>query len=416
MRRLVALLALVVAPGAQAQESPMVTVEITPQEILVGESAQLRVTVLVPTWFSTPPEYPSLELANAITRLPPDSAYPTSQRVGRDTWSGIVRNYRVYPLLGASYRLTDSAIRVSYADPGSEPITVDVDVPDIVFRGVVPEGAESLDPYVAGRNFTLSRETDRSLDDLEAGDALVVRYTAELDGLPAMFIPPLAPDVASPGVSVYADEPVIEDADPARRAETVTLVFDAGGEFSLPGLGIEWWNTADSRIETASVAPLSLAVAGPPAAPAAEEPASTDWRTTAILVIVAGLLVVAYRRVLPRIRARASAARAARLHSEQLAFRQVQAALRDGEPRAAHRHLLTWLDRIAPGCDVREFARRFGGPELEAQASELIAVLYAASSAAPDLDALAEGLARARHNCLRGGTTASATALGPLNP
>ena len=194
MKRLImAVSVLLLGSGVAAQDEPVVTAEITPQEIGVGESAQLRVTVLVPTWFPTPPVFPSFELSNAITRLPPDSSFPTSQRVGGNTWSGIVRNYQVYPLIGASYRLSDQAITVTYANPGSDPIIVDVAVPDIIFRGVVPDGAEDIDPYIAGSNFTIRREVDGELDSLGTGDAIVVRYVAELEGLPAMFIPPLAP-------------------------------------------------------------------------------------------------------------------------------------------------------------------------------------------------------------------------------
>ena len=54
---------------------------------------------------------------------------------------------------------------------------------------------------------------------------------AEIDGLPAIFLPSLAPALDFDGVSVYADEPRVQDGTPARRSERLTLVFEAGGEF-----------------------------------------------------------------------------------------------------------------------------------------------------------------------------------------
>ena len=250
--RLAALLVLVLAMAGNsvAQEQPIVRVEVTPDTVNVGESVQVRVTVLVPTWFTRPPTYPSFELANAITRLPPDSSFPTSERVGQDTWSGIIRDYRIYPLVGATYRFSGKTIEVSYAQPGAAAIRTAVTVPDIVFRGEVPAGAEGLSPYIAGTSLDLSLDVDGDTTGLEAGDALVLRYTAELQGLPAIFLPPLAPDLEFAGVSVYADVPDVEDGDVARRSEKVTLVFDAGGEFSIPGKELSFWNTQSQSIET----------------------------------------------------------------------------------------------------------------------------------------------------------------------
>ena len=183
MRRwLTCCLLLVVLPAWAATE-PVVRVAVMPDTVRVGEAAELQVTVLVPTWFTKPPVYPSFELANAITRLPPDSSYPTSERVGRETWSGIVRSYRVWPLLDARYRISGETLTVTFANPGAAPVTAEVEVPEIVLRGIVPDGAAELDPYIAGRSLKLSLEVEGDISGLEAGDALVLTYRAELDGI-----------------------------------------------------------------------------------------------------------------------------------------------------------------------------------------------------------------------------------------
>jgi len=74
------LLYLLALTGTAAAQEPQVRAAITPGAVSVGEPARLTVTVLVPTWFTSPPTYPSLDLANAVTRLPPDSSYPTRAR------------------------------------------------------------------------------------------------------------------------------------------------------------------------------------------------------------------------------------------------------------------------------------------------------------------------------------------------
>jgi hypothetical protein len=231
----VLILALATSATALAQGQPIVRAEVSPDTVNVGESAELTITVLVPTWFTRPSIYPSFELTNAITRLPADSSYNIRERIGNESWSGIVRTYEIYPLLGATYRLSGLSVEVTYANPGGDPRTTAVKIPEVAIRGRVPAGAEALDPYIAGQSLSLRLDVNGELDSLEAGDAVVLEYVAELDGLPAIFIPPLAPNLEFDGVSVYADVPDVEDGSPARRSEKLTLVFDAGGAFSIPG-------------------------------------------------------------------------------------------------------------------------------------------------------------------------------------
>ena len=189
MRRLI-LLSVLFAIGAHAAETPVVSVEVSPESVTVGESIRLRVTVLGPTWFPSPPRFPSFEVTNALVRLPPDSSYPTSQRIDGETWSGVIRNYEVIPLIGGNFQLDDLVMQVTYADPDTiKPVVVNVAVPPISFAAVVPAGAESLDPYIAGSNLQLRRELDGETGNLQAGDALVVRYVAELAGWPSLLIP-----------------------------------------------------------------------------------------------------------------------------------------------------------------------------------------------------------------------------------
>ena len=174
MRRLLALLLLNFAlPGTllgQDPQQPIVRVTLSPESVTVGEAANLQVTVLVPTWFASPPVFPSFEIANAITRLPPDSSFPTSERVGNETWSGIVRDYRVYPLLGATYRMSNQRLQIRYANPGGQPLHAEITIPDIVLRATVPPGAENLQPYIAGRELQLSQTIEGNSTSLQPGD------------------------------------------------------------------------------------------------------------------------------------------------------------------------------------------------------------------------------------------------------
>jgi hypothetical protein len=389
----------------------------TPDVVAVGETAELSVTVLVPTWFTRPPVYPSFELANAITRQPADNSYPIRERVGNDSWSGIVRSYEIYPLLGATYRLSGQTMSIAYADPGKDPVIVDIELPEIVFRGSVPGGAEALDPYIAGRSMTLRLDVEGTADSLAAGDALVLNYVAELDGLPAIFIPPLAPDIQLEGVSVYADEPAVEDGAPARRSEKVTLVFDAGGEFTIPGMQLSYWNTASGSIETASVADLSLSVDGP--LPVATDGAATSTDRRWQLTVIAGgllVLILALRRLAPAVARRRRDAALRRRQSEPYAFGLLARALGSGSNDASYKALLVWIERLVPGMDTRSFASSFGDESLGVAIDSLSAAIHSKAAEAVDLAALRTGLGAARKRYLQETSKRRQAALPGLNP
>jgi len=418
MRALVlAIIALTTSGVALAQEQPVVRVQVKPESVIVGEAAELTVTVLVPTWFTRPPVYPTFELANAMTRLPADNSYPIRQRVGNESWSGIVRTYEIYPLLGASYRMAGQTMTVTFADPGNDPVSVNVEVPEVTLRGVVPEGAESLDPYIAGSSLKLGLDVEGQLDELEAGDAIVLTYRAELDGMPAIFLPPLAPGLGFAGVSTYRDMPDVLDGDIARRTEKVTLVFDAGGEFNIPGLELQFWNTATQSIETVTADGLLVSVQGPPpASTTAEESRETRWQRIAGITVGAIALLLFLWRVLPAVARGYREAKVRRLQTEGYAFRELSQVLATGDDAEAYNALLRWLERLEPGMNARAFTARFGDEDLSTALTALSAGIYGRAGAPADLGLLRRQLAVARRRYLADGAGDKLSRLPPLNP
>ena len=413
----VLILTLATSTTALAQGQPIVRATVSPDTVNVGESAELTVTVLVPTWFTRPSTYPSFELSNAITRLPADSSYNIRERIGNESWSGIVRTYEIYPLLGATYRLGGQSLQVTYANPGSDPVVTSVEIPEIVIRGQVPQGAESLDPYIAGSNLELRLDIEGSHESLEAGDALVLEYVAELKGLPAIFIPPLAPDLQFDGVSVYADAPDVKEGTPARRSEKITLVLDAGGEFVIPERELKYWNTESKSIETVVAEGLTFSVAGPPV-PTAMEDTSSARQTGRLVWLLAGsiaLLFVLWRSV-PAIIARYRIAAAERKQTEAYAFARLSAALNSNDGEAAYRAMLQWIGRLEPGTNVRAFASAYGDESLSAAVNSLSAGIYGNAGRDGDLGDVRRNLNAARKRYLQRGRRQAAQSPPPLNP
>ena len=414
-----AIIALLASVEALAQEQPIVRAEITPKTVAVGEPVELTVTVLVPTWFTRPSVYPTFELANAITRLPDDSSYPLRERVGNDSWSGIVRSYEILPLFGATYKLNGQSISISYANPGSDPVIVEVAVPEVIFKGVVPAGAEALNPYIAGSSLKLSLSIEGDMDNLAVGDALVLNYMAELEGLPAIFLPPLSPPLSFEGVSAYADAPDLYEGEPSRRSEKQTLVFDAGGEFVVPDVTLGYWNTEIKSIDSATVEGFAITVAGP-LVPTVNSIEADKRQWIFWVLVLAGLsvfaaLMYAFGSVAT---GRYRAAREERKRSEPYAFAALQTALRANDAGDAYRAMLTWLERLDPDMSMRQLAGHYGDETLLTDVEALSRTNYAGQAvpSAADTSALAGSLAVARRRYLSQSQAGAKKGLPPLNP
>ena len=398
------------------QPDPIVRVEVEPQSISVGESARLQVTVLVPTWQPRPPVFPSFEVPDAIVRLPADSSYPTSERVGAETWSGIIRNYQVTPLVAARFTLGGQVIRVTYADPGAGPLVADVPAPSASLLAEVPAGAAALNPYLAGTRFELSRTFNRDPADLLAGDALVVRYEARLEGMPALFIPPLTPELQTDLATAYPAEPEVTDGAEALRSESVTLILQHGGDLELPAVSVRWWNTSTGNIETASVESMTLAVAGPSPDTAADTPpparSLVPWAAGLLLLLIAA---AAARRRLPAFIRRRQEARARHRQSEPYRFKQLlrMRLQADAEVYAA---TVSWLRRLDSTLDLRTFAHRFGDQGLQEEVEVISAALFGNGQRTTDRARLFRELSAARRRWLRHADTTGQPRLVALNP
>ncbi len=360
-------------PGwTQPGQAPVVRVELDPAEVNVGQALRLRVTVLVPTWFTKPSVYPNFELANAVTRLPDDSSFPTSERIGDDTWSGIVRDYQVYPQLAARYVMADQRMRVSYMNlDGMRPTTVEVPVPEVAFRASVPPGAESLDPFLGGSRVTLERDIQGDLQELKAGDAIVVTVTATIEGMPAMFLPRLVPESEQPGLVTYRKEPSVEDGAVSTRSEAVTYLFQAGGDFTVPAIELQWWNVEAQQLETVSVDAVTISVAGVPAS-TTDAPLETPvdvlgwrrpWAVLAAALALVGLAValpLLFRRTRRVWRRRRELWHA----SEGYAFRRLLRSAAACDPRETDHWLGLWLERLDAEASREMISHRSGATHL----------------------------------------------------
>ncbi|HRY25891.1 MAG: BatD family protein [Geminicoccaceae bacterium] len=398
-----------------ASDAPVLQVTFEETEAIPGQPLSLRLTVLAPTFMPDPPVWPSLEAPNLLVRLPERSTGPTSEEVGGETWSGVTRHYRISPMVPGEFAIPPQEVIVTWADPEtSEPRKVTLTTEPLTFSGVLPEGAEGLDPFIAAEALELKQEVAGEPEAMQPGDSVTRTIKATIRGTSPMFLPALLPPTDVAGVAAYPDEPVLEESDDrgvleGTRAESVTLVAEGGGSGEAPAVSLDWYNLKSGEVETASVDGFPIEVDGPPASSA--EP--RDWRAIGLASLAAllALAVVAWllRRLLPPFGRWLRERRTERLASEGHAFGQLQRAVARRDEPALRPALDAWAAKVE-GHDPREH------PGVRHALVAIGAARYgrgASGDAGAGWRALAAALPEARRDALARDRLA---ALPPLNP
>ncbi len=364
MRRLIiAVLVLLIPFSVQAQDEPRLSVDLAEGDVIVGQPLTLRMKLLVPSWMPKPPVWPTLEVPSLLVRLPERASTPVSETIGGETWSGITRAYRLYPLETGAYEIPGQNLVVTYADPGKpDPIVIQLALEPIRFEAVLPKGAEGLDPPIVATGLTLEQQIEGG-PDLATGDAVTRTVTVNIKGTTPILLPALLPDLAAidgpdpTPLRAYPKEPVVDQSEQrgvlsGSRTETTTYVAQAGGTVNLAPVTLDWFNLDSGKIETAELEGMTLSITAPPPPP----PGPADYVRWGVMgLTVLAVLWGMIRFVLPGLRRQRALVRQRWRRSERYARNQVRQAMRAKDLNATMGALQLWSAfRPYPDPQVRD--------------------------------------------------------------
>ncbi len=452
-----AALALLVAAAplqARGEDQPLVRARVEPRVVMVGAPATLTVDVLVPTWMTAAPQFPEIEIRDAVVIFLERDGHNLSERLDGESWAGLRREYRIYPIRPQPFTISGFEVVITYAIDARPSRPTPVTIPAVSFRATVPDEAAGLDYFFSASAFNLESSFDRPLKDIEVGEAVTRTITLTADDSFSMMLPTLEPPSVD-GIAVYPDPPVLSDtggergeARIAHRTETVSYVFREEGRYELPAIDIPWWDSHSSRLRTASLPGVELEVAANPglaeeiplppeeiAAETAGAEVTPRWRESLKrwalpIILVATLAWVAARWIrgaLPGLRASLDERRRRREESEASYFKRFKKACRTGDPATILRGLMSWLDRFTPPpgpATLEDFVEDSRDPELAEQARLLSDAVYTdgdgprTTEQSPSGRAFYRRVARARNGILRRGVVqpSETTTLPALNP
>jgi hypothetical protein len=425
------------------EPKPFVRAGLGPKTVTVGQPVTLTVDVFVPTWFTSAPKFPPIEVKDAIVIFLEQGGENLNETVGEQGYAGQRRQYLVYPQRAGDYEVPAFEVKVRYAIDAKPSARTGVPGRGGRFSATVPPAAAGLDYFLATPAFKITETTDRPLEGLKVGDSFSRTVTMTASDAFAIMLPPLRFDPVD-GVSVYPAKPVVSDSGGERdvqrvgkRVESATYVLRQEGDFQLPEIQVAWWDTfaRQLRRETLPAATfhveanpaLTAEIPLPPDAEAAAPPGRLQALAAGVrrygpyAVGAAAAVALLLRRFRPRIEA-LRARRAARLKqredSEAAALARLEQVARTGGPNELLTATYRWLDRRAdgePATRLDVLAARSGDAALPALADEVVrSALAGTEIPAEAAQRFVRGLKAAARREARHPPPPGA--LGPLNP
>ena len=122
--------------------------------------------------------------------------------------------------------------------------------------------------WLPAENIEISESWAREPDSFKVGEPITRTITLKADGLMSSQLPAFTADDNNSGaVKFYADQPKKNDIKGtynvvSERIETAAVVVNKGGEVTIPGITIPWWDLQSNTLKYAKIPPTTVFVAG----------------------------------------------------------------------------------------------------------------------------------------------------------
>ena len=266
---LICLLAFCSLPSLAAE--PKITVSLSNENPLVGQVTTIKVKVLVPTWFAKPLYFDEIDTVNVINLKGNKSTYPTSERFGSSTWTGVIKEYPVIAMAQGQYNLQLPTLNIQYMGDNNQVIARKVTLDKVTFKASVPAIAQTLKPLIIAENITMSEDVEQPKE-LTVGQSIQRKIKVNITESSALFIPPLMHSQNTQQQQSYPANAQVNDTLNDRtstltgtRLEQQDILIKQAGTLSLPAISLQYYQPSSQTIQYVEIEGYEVSAASPPA-------------------------------------------------------------------------------------------------------------------------------------------------------
>jgi BatD DUF11 like domain len=290
------------AAGAPAAANVFMEATASPEQPYVQAAVHLAVRLYI----AEPLYHASLELPESsdfvVKRLGSDESSEV-ERNGRN-YQVVTRQYLLFPLHSGNLTLpgpvldAEVAVRQPASTFGRDPFGGFYGGPSFggllqtvqpvrvhgspIVLSVRPRPSSAVGSYwLPGREVTLSAAWNPAKLTAQTGDPVSLELDLQAIGLTAAQLPDLSSLLSLPaGLKAYPDQPKLDDSTQngelvGSRDQTVALMADSPGHYTIPALTVQWWDTQANQPRTATLPARTLTILAAPGSTAIAPPAPT---------------------------------------------------------------------------------------------------------------------------------------------
>jgi hypothetical protein len=235
-------------------------------EVVIKEQLNIELELLSLYPFAEDMVLPYVDIQDAVVVTDSKPITSSTRTIEGQKWYSQKTQLHVFPTTAKTFSLPELAVDTSIDSTGGEKSAGRVSAASAVeFTVTEIGGSGDNSRLVVGSSASLSVTTDRELDkELYVGDAVTFTYKLEVSGSNTIVLPEINIEPIK-GTENYLKPPVKENVlNPLSKTNTavlkqsVTVIVQEKGAYTLPEIQIPWWDTKNKQLETLSVSEQTM--------------------------------------------------------------------------------------------------------------------------------------------------------------
>jgi len=225
--------------------------------IVPGQKLTLTLEIATDRWFAGGTRISLPEVPGLVILQTEQFASNASERRGNTSWVLQRWTLDVYPQRAGRFSIPPITTRLKINAGEAGDVEGILRSPPLAFTATLPASLADIGQWVAAPEFTVSQSFDKSLENLQVGDAFEREILLEAGDIMAMMLPAVEAR-QQPGLAAYPSPPVLDNSSNrgqlrASRRQHISYVVQAEGRYQLPALDFFWWDTARGELRVVSL-------------------------------------------------------------------------------------------------------------------------------------------------------------------
>ena len=271
-----------------------------------GQKVSLVLELATDRWFTGGTRIEIPEVAGLVILQSEQFATNSSELRQGQNW--VLQRWLldVFPQREGEFRIGPVAVKVWVNDEQAGEVNGTLRSPPVSFSVTRPPALAQAGQWVAAPDYQITGTFDKTLEQLQVGDAFEREVVFRASDVMAMMLPGLEPEDL-PGLAAYPMPPALENSNnrgvaTATRVERISYVVQAPGTYQLPVREYFWWDTNSRTVKLLTLPAVDIFVSAAADAPAGlrQRARNLDWKQAAWLataVVLALLLATLLRRM-----------------------------------------------------------------------------------------------------------------------